>query len=295
MEIENLDKLKEYLNKSVVKKGRKTASVAKSESGASYFGAYVSSDTNLLDISSEQVALMRSVQNNDFGIRNIVTITEWSEEMSVSPINMKIMADYAARTQKSISYKLADTEGNIIFKTEDVIGEIPFYKKQNVILKKVAAPGEISENKSVLKEKDEKKVIETLKKFAVKGITRNFPTYDSASGYGSAALSEDGFVYYSGQYSSFEKRTNIHSEMGAVISAIMDGREKIARLGVVSSKYPDSPVQMCGCCRQFMAEMAAKLDFDPKIYCFSMDTDEYEVFSMEDYLPRLWSSKKWKE
>ena len=295
MNVSDLKKLKEWMDKSVLKKGPRAASVAKSESGKFYFGAYIGSDTNLLDITSEQVALLRSAQNNDFGIEEIISMTEEAEEIAISPINIKIMADYAARTQKSMGYKLMDAKENIIFETKDISGEIPFYKKQNVSLQRVVGAGKISDNKLVFAEKDDKNAIETLKKYAVQGIARNFPTYDSASGYGSAVITEDGFLYYSGQYSSFEKRTNIHSEMAAVISAVMDGHPKITRLGVVSSKYPDSPVQMCGCCRQFVAEMAVKFDFNPEIYCFSRDTDEYDKFLMEDYLPKSWSSKKWKK
>lgn len=288
----DLKKLKEWMGKSVLKKGPRTASFAKSESGNLYFGAHVGSDTNLLDISAEQVALLRSVQNNDFGVKEVITM---AEETEVSPINIKVIVDYAIRVQRPIKYKILNANGTVFFETADVSKEVPFYKKENVVLQRVTGAKEISGNKLAAGVKTEEEAVRELKKYASLAINRNFPTYDSASGYGSAVMTEDGFLYWSGQYSSFEKRTNIHSEMGAVISAIMDGRPKIAHLGVVSSKYPDSPVQMCGCCRQFLAEMAAKFEFEPKIYCFSKDTDEMDIFSLENYLPKLWSSKKWKK
>ena len=133
-----------------------------------------------------------------------------------------------------------------------------------------------------------------LKIFAIKGIERNFPLYDSASGYGTALFTKSGKVHFAGQYSKMGKSLGLHSEINAIISAISQEDYDIECIGVVSTKYPDTPCNMCGVCRQLIGEISTKLNISPKLYCFSKDTDEYTEHTIEDYLPDAWTSKKWK-
>ena len=131
-----------------------------------------------------------------------------------------------------------------------------------------------------------------LKKYAILGVTRNFPQYDSASGYGTAILTKSGKIYFGGQYSSFDHRLGFHSEMTTIISSLMDGENDITHLGIVSTKYKDSPCDCCGICRQFISEMAVRYDWNLKIFNFALDTDDCRENSIKDYLPSQWSNKK---
>ena len=108
-----------------------------------------------------------------------------------------------------------------------------------------------------------------LKEYALMGLDRNFPLYDSASSYGTALYTASGRVYCAGQYSSPDKRMNLHSEMVAIICALMNKDQEIEAIGIVSTKYPDSPCNMCGSCRQFVSEICSKLSLSPDLYCFS--------------------------
>jgi cytidine deaminase len=131
-----------------------------------------------------------------------------------------------------------------------------------------------------------------LKQVAKDAITKNFPTYDSASGYGAAVVTSEGNIFSSGQYSSFEKRLNIHAEMGAVLNSLMHQRKNIIALALVSSKFKDVPCEICGCCRQFLSEMSSRFNLNLTYYCFALETDAYKTYTLEELLPSPWSSLK---
>lgn len=290
-----IKRLKRGLPLSIVKKDsdKRTSSIAYSRSGQSYLGSYIGSDTHLLDIPSEQVALLLSVQSNDFGVEKIVTMIENPKKgVTASPLVMKTIIDHARRTSQVIKYTVVNKNGKIIFETQDIQSSFSFYKPKTIPLKKVKSNSNIKTNKISLDKKvtDVKSV---LKKYALMGITRNFPTSDSASGYGTAVLTEDNTIYFSGQYSSFDKCTNIHSEMAATLAAFMDGDYKLRYLGLVSTKFKTKPTQMCGCCRQFIAEMMSRFNFRLQIFCFAHNSDIQDIHSPEEYLPHLWTSQKW--
>ncbi len=286
-------RLKDALNLCIIKKeeDKRIASIAYSKSGKSYSGAHIGSDTNLLSIFSEQVALLGAMQNNDFQIESVVTMLETPNEKEIiSPIIIKLLIDFARRTGQDIKYTVIDREGNMLFNIDNISSILPFYKPERVFLKKVENT-EIQSNKAKLPKDSEIK--DVLKKYAVIGVDRNFPRYDCASGYGTAVITKSGNVYFSGQYSSFDKGMNVHSEMAAVISAIMEKDTEITHIGVVSTKYTDSPAHMCGCCRQFLAEMMSRFNINPELFLFAKDTDVYEKRNMNEYLPDIWTSKKW--
>lgn len=269
------------------------SSVAISKSGKYYAAGKIASDTKLLDISSEQAALSLSVQHNDFGVYKVITLIENPNDTPVvSPVVAKIIIDHSIRTGLPIEYQIIDTKQKTLFHTKNAQSVFPLYNPSVVVLTK-AKTGDrpMSENKIILDENIDYTTI--LKHYATLGIERNFPTYDSASGYGAAIITKDNTLYFSGQYSGFDNNTGLHAEMTVVIRALMDRNAEITRLGLVSTKYSDTSCNMCGCCRQFVSEISNRFHHNPDIFCFAKDTSEYTHHTLNNYLPQLWTSKNW--
>jgi cytidine deaminase len=283
------DRLRSNLERCLVKEGDvRTSSIAISASGAQYDGVVIGSDTNLLTISSEQAALSMATAVWDYEVEHVITMVGTVPVSSVNPLVLKILVDHAIRTHRTIAYTLMNESGKIFFALDDARKAIPFYVPETIALTKIGTAVMTSNVVSVyIDDRD------ALKRCAIMGIERNFPLYDSASGYGAAVMTHEGRMYYSGQYSSPDKRLNVHAEMNAVLSAVMAGEKDIVRLGVVSSKFTDTPCHMCGCCRQFFSEMCAKLKWKPSIHCFAKDTDDQNDWTIDTYLPSVWTSKKW--
>ena len=264
-----------------------TGSVAISQSSTYYAGS-VASDTHLLDIPSEQLALTSASHNNDFKIEGVLTLSEESAPV-VSPIVLKIIADHATRIGRPIGYCLLNEEREVVFQTEDVNSVLPFYASPLAPLT-VINDRRLSPSPVPFKGSDE---LFLLKRHTLEGIKRNFPTSDSASGYGAAVLTEGGMVYFGGQYSSPDKRLGVHAEMGVISRALMEEGARIKAIGVASSKYEEEPCQMCGCCRQFLSEVCERYSIDPTIFCFAASTDAVAIYKIKDLLPNRWTSKKW--
>lgn len=276
--------------KTVVGGGNRTSSVCYSKSGQKYRGANVDSDTHLLNLSSEQVALLLAISHQDYLIEEITTMTENGSAFVLDPLVVKIVIDFCVRTGGEIRYSVVNTEGEVIFECEAITKLIPFYKPSPTILSKTKSAILRESHSPILARtpiKDE------LKKYAQLGLLNDFPTHDNASSYGASVLTEGGVIYYTGQYSSFEKRTMVHSEMAAIILALMDGKTKITALGLVSTKFTDTPCEICGCCRQFFSEISSKYNLNMELYCFAKDTNEFKQYTLTELLPNQWSSKKW--
>lgn len=289
--MDHIETLKKGLELCILKPADKerSSSLAITKGGREYLGALIGSDTNLMNISSEQTALMLSTSSRDFPVQEVITMVE-NPEHSISPIVVKIMADYVSRTQSVLKYRIISKEGQTIFESEDITKIFPLYNPSPVTIAKTSeqyAPN--YEEVSISEEEMPAK----LKEYALKGMGRNFSLYDSASSYGTAVYTRGGKVYFAGQYSSPDKRLNLHSEMTAIISALMARDKEIEAIGIVSSKYPDSPCNMCGSCRQFISEITFKLNISPDLYCFSSNSSEFKKTNIKEYLPDSWSSKKW--
>ncbi len=282
------DRLSANLERCIVKASEplRASSIAFSTSGTMYDGALIGSDTNLLTISSEQVALSMAAAVQDYGVERVVTMVTGAGE--VSPIVLKILVDHVLRTGRTMAYSMVNENGETMFEFDDVRTSLPFYHPTPIMLAKVSTASLISN--VIHADIDD---LAALKRCAVDGIGRNFPLYDSASGYGAAVMTSSGKIFFSGQYSSPDKRLNTHAEMNAVLCAMMAGETEIVRIGVVSSKFTNEPCQMCGVCRQFLAEMCAKWNIDPAIYCFALEADALMVWQLNEYLPAPWTSKKW--
>lgn len=270
------------------------SSIAISKSGRHYVAGRIASDTKLLDISSEQAALALSAQSNDFKVYKIITLMENPDSGSaVSPVVIKILIDHSIRTGIPIEYKIINLKNETILRLENIINTFSFYNPSTVKLAKTEENTPISENKIILHSKAENEYPLLLKQYAIQGIERNFPTYDLASGYGAAVITKNNSLYFSGQYSGFSNNTGLHAEMAVILRALMDDNSEITHLGVVSTKYPDVPCTMCGCCRQFVSEISARFNLDIKIFYYAKDNNIYTFQKINDYLPGAWTSKKW--
>lgn len=288
--------LRKALFLSVTKKARtdgngNAASVAISKSGKTYYGGKAESDTNLLDVTPEQTALLIAAQHRDFQISEVVTLID-STKPIISPLALKVMADFANRTGTKIAYSVLDAEGTTVFKVKNVLDAIPFYQPEpsDLKLKKVAPKANYA---TLPGHTNNTEIAEVLKKYALKGLELAFTTYQGASSYGAAVLTESGKIFYSGQYSSPDKRLMVHAEMGAILAALMAKEEKLTHLAVVSDKFETEPCQTCGPCRQFITELSKRYGWKLQVYCFAKKQPVYNTYSMETLLPNSWSSKKW--
>lgn len=293
---DELPYLIEGLELAVAKKGgagtpaHRSVSVCYSKSGRKYRGANVDSDTNLLTISSEQTALLSAVAHHDYQIQELTTLVEQKEDIIIDPITIKILVDYSARTETIISYRIIDREGTLLFSTKNVRELIPFYIPTVRVLSKTRKATECVAQEVL---DTSAPFTQQLKTFAQRGLLSSFTTNDTASGYGAAVATEDGKIYFTGQYSSTEKRSGVHAEMASVILSLMDNNKKIIALGLISTKYEDTPCEICGCCRQFLAEISTKYNLDISLYCFAKNTDDIKQYTLDELLPHQWSSKKW--
>lgn len=291
----DIEQLRRALELSIVKKNStdRAGTIAYSRSGRSYRGSLIESDTHLLNISPEQVALCMSTQKRDYAVERVITMVEHApKDEAVSPINIKILIDYARRTGNTLAYTVLDAHGETFFETKNVRTVIPFYQPPDIILDRVSTAPPIEENSAEV-DLAQTDIVPILKKYAKCGLERNFPTYNSASGYATAVITKNGKVYYSGQYSSFEKRTNIHSEAAAILTAFMDGNRDITHMALISTKYKKEPCEICGFCRQFIFEMATRFGLDIKIFCFALENDFFTKYTIDAYLPNAWASKQW--
>lgn len=285
--------LKKSLALSITKKNLegRMSSVAISKHGNLYYGGVVESDTNIFNISPEQVVITLSTMSTDYGVSEIVTMIEQVNHQDfISPINLKIMRDYSIRTGNNIKYSIIDAELNILFTTKKINELLPYYQPAPITLVKIKQKPTKYFKKIKYKTNEIKNI---LKKYSLKGLGNNFPLYDSASGYGTSILTKNNKIFFSGQYSSPDKRLGLHSEVSAILGALMNQENQITHIGLVSSKYKDSPCHMCGNCRQFLSEMAIKYNFSPKIFLLAKDNDEAVEYNIDAYLPNLWTSKKW--
>ena len=282
-----LDILKKALAISIEKDSTEaTASIAYSPYSA-YIAPSIASDTNFLSISSEQASLSLSVLQNDYAVNSIVTLVDINK-VGLSPVIIKCIVDHTTRTDIPIAYKIINKQGKILFEIGNVAKLVPFYTPPRITLEKI-------KNSKLETNIVNVKITNPLdlKKFALFGIDRNFPLYDNASGYGTAVSTKSGRVHFAGQYSKIGRSLGLHSEINALISTISHNDLDIEYIGVVSTKYLDTPCDMCGICRQLITEISAKLDISPTLYCFSKETDEYRQYKIEQYLPNAWTSKKW--
>lgn len=280
--------LKERLSFSVLKAskndpGYNTASVAIGKDDSMHFGGRVESDSNVLDITSEQTALLLAAQRGNFSINRVMTLAE-SESPIVSPLVLKILADWSIRTSIPLSYTLVTKSGVVFFETNNVLDFLSWYTP---LKRTLTLPANIF---GANFETNTDSELTTLKHFAQQGLSRAFHTYDGATAYGAAVRTKSGTIYYTSQYSSPDKRLGIHAEIAAIVSAFMHGEKDITHLSLLSPKFKEVPCVSCGACRQFIGEFAKKLRWDLKVHCFASESDQVLSFTADELIPHLWAS-----
>ena len=285
--------LRDGLLRSVLKKSRahteaNSASCAISQSGNRYMGAKIESDTHLLDVGSEHVALLSAVQHLDFHIQEVVTLVD-GDSASVSPLTLKVLADFGARTGRVPAYRVLNRSGRTVFHARNAAKEISFYRPSLRVF--AVLPKTPKKNWHDLSASEMPKTI--LKTYASRGLGLAFPTYAGASSYGAAVVTTSKRIYFAGQYSAPDKRLGLHAELSAIIAALMAGEKGITHLGLVSDKFEGKPCTLCGCCRQFIAELSEKFGWKVAIHCFAKSTTAHRVYTIDSLLPYAWSSKKW--
>ncbi len=265
----------------------RSASIAISSSGHVYQAGCVESNNHILHIPSELAVLLMATAQNDFGIQHIASMQEGLPiNEPASPQVLKLLVDHSRRTGVSIEYAVFNHNEEQVFYCEDTSTIFPFYQPTIKPLKKTLS-AQVSPNYGNFSNEDP---ISVLRTFAQQGLERTFLTKDEASGYGCCVLTEDQQYFFSGQYSSFDHRANVHAEMAAIIIALMHTKAKITHIGLMSTKHLTHCCEMCGICRQFLQEISLLLQFTPVIFTFALEKDGYEQHTLADYLPSQWNN-----
>lgn len=270
------------------KKPATSGSVAVSKSGALYPAGLIGTESHIQNIPSELAALVRAVHANDVAVEQMHTIVT-DPAILVSPVILKTLVDHSARTGIAIHYIIRDTAGHVLFEIADARDAVPYYQRTHAVL--VSLADRILEPAKTKVERIGNSELQ-LRERALAGCMRNFLTRDGTSGYGAAVLTASGTIYFGGQYSSFDQWTGVHAEMGVLANALMDGARDITHIGIASSKFVDTPCSPCGCCRQFIAEMARAYNFSPTLCLFASGNEQFTSFTIDELLPVQWSSKK---
>lgn len=261
---------------------------ATTRSGRTYESAHIKSATHILDISAELAVLILAVHHNDPDVVSVETVTDESAA-SVSPLVLKLLVDHGTRTGTTIHYTLRTKRGELLLEADDARVLIPFYTPHVATLASLAAR---SFSPAKITAQDISDEIEVpLRDAARAGITRNFPTYENASGYGASLRTTDGTIYFGGQYSTPDHRAGAHAEMAVLIHALLDGATGFTHLALASSKFKDTPASPCGCCRQLLAEVARETKSDIRIHLFASETDATTVHTIDELLPILWINR----
>src|SRR4051812_14472602 len=128
-----LDTLKKTLSLCIEKKeGEGTSSIAYGKN-TFYASGSLASDTNSLNVTSEQAALIISSLNKDYTIHTVVTLVN-TDHPSVSPVVLKILIDHSMRTGIPIKYKIINHDNKVLFETEDASLLLPFYTPERIII-----------------------------------------------------------------------------------------------------------------------------------------------------------------
>ncbi len=279
------------LDKALVKKqsAQRQAALAVSQSGRVYSAGCIESDAKLLYISAIMAALGRAAQSLDYKVERLVVMREDADKKTLlTPIDQTVMVDFIRRSGVPIALSVIDTKGTVLFESNDVRELSPYYRPEPISLDKVAASLP-SPNLHRLSDKDPDNI---LKRMAIEGANRSFTTYNSASSYGSAVQTKSGNVYFSGQYSSFDHRSMLHAEMGAVLAALSAGDTQITDLALVSTnaKYAQNPCAPCACCLQFLSEVSERLGLAVTLHTHALKNSAMRSTTLEEYLPIIWSN-----
>lgn len=278
------EKVKAALEKSWLKRETtecNTASLAITKKAIHASGLF-ESRTHLLDVASEHAALALAVSRKDPEVSKVITVA--SGPFLVSPIVMKVLGDHARRTGVPIEYQVLDIRGKVIYELNDVYR---YYAPPADVLPQIKG-WSFQHNDVEFNSKKDARV--QLREAALKGMETHFSA-GTNSRYG-AAVRAGNKIYFGGVYSSYDHRMNLHAEMVAAIAAIADNNRAIEEVAIISNKFVDEVPHMCGCCRQFFAEIEEKTGKSISVVAFSFDGEKTFEVNLGDYLPSSWSSGK---
>lgn len=242
------------------------------------------SRTHLLDIPSELGALVQATIQFDPQVKEIHTLYAGKEPFQVNPLMVKVLGDHARRTGTPIQYRVVDAEGTHLYEG-DPAREYRYAPTPTLLDK-------ISNWKPTLNKipvNHAQPIQEQLHAAALQGMRSHFSTSNGATEYGAAIQAGD-VIYTGGVYGSFDHRLNVHAEMAAALSAMMDGNSNISRVALVSTKFTQEPCHMCGCCRQFFSEIQEKTKQTIEVFAFTLAGGAPLSISLKDYLPYAWHS-----
>ncbi len=266
-----------WLKRETAKKNTASVAIATHE----HYSGLLESRTHLLDITSEHAALAQAVSCKDPHVNKLITLVQGS--YLPNPVVLKILADHSRRTGTIMSYSVFDMQRKEIFHMANVLET--YYQPPIERLEKIKdwtyALNQIPLDSS-------QPVDEQLRIAAVKGTETHFSA-DSKTVYGCAVLT-DGTIFYGGVYSSYDHRLNLHAEMVAALSAIASDKKNITQLCIVSNKFVHEVPHVCGCCRQFLAEISAKNNTPITILSYSWDGTQKFTIPLTTYLPYAFDS-----
>lgn len=278
----------------VAKQGKEetgSTSVALTKSGAEFFGASIASDSKLMSFPSELVALSACKNGNDLLVEKVVTLLGAEDDGSTFLFAVKILCDYAIRVDVALAYEVYAADGSVQYSVSDIRAAFPMYRPRVAPLQDRL---HVSPEKNEVTLAADADVLSMLKKYAERGSARNFPAYDSASGYGVSAILDNRTLVFGGQYGSLEGRIGMHAEMSVIADVCMRfPDQEITHLGVFSEKFADEPCMVCGNCLQFLAEVQSRFGWNMQIVCFASKSDVKKVATLDELLPFRWTSKKW--
>lgn len=106
---------------------------------------------------------------------------------------------------------------------------------------------------------------------------------------GAALLSESGRIFTGCNVENAAFGPSNCAERTAFFKAVSEGERRFTAIAIVGGSQPDKPQKIiypCGVCRQVMVEFC-RPDF--RIVC-AKDTDEYEIYTLEDMIPNSFDS-----
>jgi cytidine deaminase len=281
--------LSETMDLSTGNPGQRSASLAYSTSGEVYPGALLNSATRIVQASSELVALSQATGHRDYSVFEVVTLQEGGDpRTAVTPQCLQLLLDYAARSGRRVNYTILGPGMVPLLESIDVRRLAPYYLPRPAMpdYVRLASDADISPNTCRLDESGD--VVMQVGKLTRAGMERAFIQNDTDQRYGAVVVAASGNAYYHGQVSSLGGRTT-HAEMTSIFSAHMEGETEITDVGLVCTRYADKPAEVCGCCRQFLADFPSSTGA-LRVHRFSSDGSAIQVNTLAELLPNQWSN-----
>jgi len=282
---DTLKALEVGLSRSIVQKeGAGSAACVRGGSGTLYASGSIETETHLLSIPPEVSALYHALVHRDLPIQEVVLM---QDDPSLSPLSAKVLIDAAARIGNTFPFSLVAQSGEIYVETNDVRTIFPLYRSPAEPLEEFCAESYRDDHY------EESVRPEDMRALALSGMELHIRSKNTGSRYGAALRTKDGRAYIAGSFSAPDRRLGLHAEMAAFTLLLADGGRDIAEIAIVSEKFPETPCSMCGCCRQFFADIARALSLsDITVTGYAQRADTKASWSLTSLMPSPWTSRK---